>query len=112
MPGDLPNPEETILATTASQVIPIQPSAPSAGPSAEVSNTTSTVAPAFPAPPGPSARPPSPPVSVQSAGKKGLNYNNPALLSQFAGAGQVGWVANWEQTMEGVPPNMHYYPML
>lgn len=50
--------------------------------------------------------------AMHPAGKKGMNYNNAALLSQFAGAGQVGWAANWEQTMEGVPQGMHYYPML
>lgn len=50
--------------------------------------------------------------AMHPAGKKGINYNNAALLSQFAGAAQVGWATNWEQTMEGVPQGMYYYPML
>ncbi|KAK9893808.1 glycoside hydrolase family 128 protein [Cystobasidium minutum MCA 4210] len=117
LPPTSSNPPKQEPSTSAAVVVPAPPAPPAP--------TTSVAAPAPPPPPPPppaappaattkptaQAPPPAAPpaVGVQPAGKKGLNYNNAALLSQFKG---VGWVANWEQTMEGVPAGMHYYPML
>jgi len=47
--------------------------------------------------------------AASPGGKKGLNYNEPNLISKFP---NIGWVANWEQTYIGIPQGVKAYPML
>lgn len=110
-PSNNSSPSPTPTPSEGASPTPSPSAGPSPGPSSGSSGNSSGTG-------GSSASNPKPSGSGGSGGasggpkggKRGIGYNNAALLSAFAG--KASWAHNWEQTNAGVPGGMQYFPTL
>lgn len=110
-----PSIKSTAPTSSAAASVPAKAATTSPKPATTTAQAATTPAPVKPtttaAPPKPTTSA-APPV-VNGSNKRGLAYNNAALLPPFLGGNsKVSWAYNWGDSSSNVPSGVEYVPML